>query len=85
MNRVVPDADVAVETRALLERATRGSSYSKAEGKRAFYLQSDLDTADAYALATEVMTATSQSKDGQESITSFVEKRHPNYGDRRSS
>ena len=85
VNRVVPDADVAVETRALLKRATRGSGYSKAEGKRAFYLQADLDTADAYALATEVMSTTSQSKDGQESITSFVEKRHPNYGDRRSS
>ena len=41
VNRVVPDADVASETRALLERATRGSTYSKAEGKQAFYAQAD--------------------------------------------
>ncbi len=85
VNRVVPDADVAFETRALLQRATRGSSYSKAEGKQAFYRQVDLDVAGAYDLATEVMATTSQSKDGQESICSFVEKRRPDYVGRRSS
>jgi len=79
VNRVVPDADVAFETRALLKRATRGSSYSKAEGKQAFYRQADLDTTDAYALATEVMATTSQSMDGQESISAFVEKRPASY------
>ncbi len=77
VNRVVPDADVAAETRALLERATRGSTYSKAEGKQAFYAQADLDTAGAYAYATEVMAATSQSTDGQETMRAFVEKRRP--------
>lgn len=79
VNRVVPDADVGVETLALLERATRGSCSSKAEGKRAFYRQADLDTAGAYTVATETMAATSQSDDGQESIRSFVEKRAPDF------
>ena len=77
VNRVVPDADVAAETRALLERATRGSTRSKAEGKQAFYAQADLDTAGAYAYATEVMAATSQSADGRETMRAFVEKRRP--------
>lgn len=85
VNRVVPDSDVASETRVLLERATRGSRYSKAEGKRTFYQQADLDIADAYALATDVMATTSQSDDGQESICSFVEKRPPNFVGRGSS
>jgi enoyl-CoA hydratase/carnithine racemase len=85
VNRVVPDPDVAFETRALLQRATRGSSYSKAEGKQAFYRQADLDMAGAYAIATEVMATTSQSKDGQESICSFVEKRRPDYVGRKRS
>ena len=85
VNRVVPDPDVAFETRALLQRATRGSSYSKAEGKQAYYRQADLDIAAAYALATEVMATTSQSIDGQESISSFVEKRRPDYVGRRRS
>ena len=79
VNRVVPDADVAAETRALLERATRGSTYSKAKGKQAFYAQADLGTAGAYEYATEVMAATSQSADGQETMRSFVEKRRPNF------
>ena len=77
VNRVVPDADVATETRALLERATRGSTSSKALGKRAFYAQADLDTAGAYVYATEVMAETSQSADGQETMRAFVEKRRP--------
>jgi enoyl-CoA hydratase/carnithine racemase len=79
VNRVVPDPDVAPETRALLENATRGSIHAKAKGKQAFYRQVDLDVAAAYALATDEMATTSQSKDGQESINSFVEKRRPNF------
>ena len=79
VNRVVPDANVAAETRKLLERATRGSAESKAKGKQAFYAQADLDTAGAYAYATEVMASTSQSVDGQETMRAFVEKRRPNF------
>ena len=80
INRVVPDSDVVAETRALLERATRGSRYSKGKGTQALYRHMDLDTAGAYDLATDVMAETSQSMDGQEAITSFVEKRRPEFG-----
>ena len=76
---MVPDAEVAAETRELLDRATRGSALSKARGKRAFYAQADLDTAGAYAYATEVMAETSQTTDGQETMRAFVEKRRPNF------
>ena len=79
VNRVVPDEDVARETRALLARATRGSTYSKAMGKQAFYSQVDLDLPGAYASATNVMAETSQSADGQEAIRSFMEKRRPKF------
>ena len=79
VNRVVPDSDVALETRKLLQRATRGSSYAKAKGKQAFYRQVDLDLPGAYALATDEMATSSQSKDGQERISAFVEKRPPKY------
>ena len=85
VNRVAPDADVAAETRALLERATRGSTWSKAQGKQAFYVQADLDTAGAYAYATEVMAATSQSADGQETMRAFVEKRRPVFVGRETA
>lgn len=85
VNRVVPDEDVAGETRALLGRATRGSSQSKADGKVAFYRQADLDTAEAYAFASDVMAVTSQSVDAKENMSAFVEKRKPNFVGRSGS
>lgn len=79
LNRVVPDADVAKETRALLARATRGSARSKALGKQAFHRQVDLDLANAYAFATEVMASASQTPDAQENLRAFLEKRPPRF------
>jgi enoyl-CoA hydratase/carnithine racemase len=60
VNRVVPEVEVARETRALLARATRGSARSKGQGKQAFYRQIELDAPAAYAYATEVLAAASQ-------------------------
>lgn len=84
VNHVVADESLAVESLALLQRATRGSRVSKGEGKRAFYRQADLDVAGAYELASDVMAMTSQSRDGQENISAFVEKRAAKYDDRSS-
>jgi enoyl-CoA hydratase/carnithine racemase len=77
VNRVVPDAEVEGETRALLAAATRGSALSKALGKQAFYRQIDLDTPAAYAYASEVMAAASQTEDAREGMSAFREKRKP--------
>ncbi len=84
VNRVVADDELAVESLALLQSATRGSRASKAEGKKAFYRQAELDVAGAYELASDVMAMTSQSRDGRENITAFVEKRRAEYDDRSS-
>lgn len=81
INRAVPDEELQTEARGLLERATRGSRTSKAEGKRAFYRQADLGVADAYEIATDVMAVTSQSPSGRENMAAFVEKRNPVYDD----
>lgn len=80
VNRVVAPELVAAETRELLERATRGSAGSKAIGKDAFYRQIDLDLATAYAYASEVMAAASQTADAKESMAAFLEKRRARYG-----
>ena len=81
VNRVVADGEVAKATRELLARATRGSRYSKAMGKRAFYQQIDLDVSAAYTFATDVMADTSQSPSAQEGMTAFREKRRPQFED----
>jgi len=79
VNRVVLDADVPAATRELLARAIRGSADSKALGKQAFYRQAELDTAGAYAHASEVMAAASQTPHAQEGLRAFLEKRKPRF------
>lgn len=82
VNRVVRDPSVAVETRELLRRATRGSALSKGIGKRAYYEQIDLDAPAAYAYASGVMASASQAEDAKEGVRAFLEKRPPRFSDR---
>ena len=79
VNRAVPDADLDDAVADLMRRATRGSAFSKAQGKRAFYAQVDMDQPKAYAYAMEVMAAGVVTPDGQEGINSFLEKRRPDF------
>jgi len=79
VNRVVADGDVARETRELLRRATRGSAGAKALGKQSFYRQVDQELPTAYAYASEVMAAASQTDDARENLRAFLEKRPPKF------
>ena len=79
INHAVPDAELDDAVADLMRRATRGSAMSKAQGKRAFYAQVDLDQPKAYAYAMEVMAAGVVTPDGQEGINSFLEKRRPSF------
>lgn len=79
INQAVPDADLDRAVGDLLARATRGSFQSKGLGKQAFYAQVDLDQAKAYALAVEVMAASSQTPDAQEGFAAFLERRPPKF------
>ena len=79
VNRVVPGERLRHESVELLERAVRGSQLSKALGKQTFYNQIDLDLPKAYAHATEVMAASSQTADAQEGMAAFVEKRRGEF------
>lgn len=82
VNRVVPHDDLESATRELMRRATRGSAYSKAQGKRTFYSQVELSQGEAYRHAGAVMAAGVTSVDGQEGIASFMEKRRPTWSNR---
>lgn len=79
VNRVVPADRLQAETEKLALAASRGSRASKAGGKQAFYAQIDLDQADAYTYASEVMSKGAVAPDGREAIASFFEKRKPVY------
>lgn len=82
VNRVVPAELLDSATLDLLQRATRGSAFSKGVGKQGFYAQVDLDQPKAYAYAVELMAAASQSEDAQEGMRSFLEKRPPRWSNR---
>ena len=82
INKAVPDDELDDAVAALLDRATRGSAYAKAVGKRAFYAQIDMEQSKAYDYAIEVMAAGAVTPDGQEGIASFLEKRKPKFTQR---
>lgn len=75
INRVVPAAALASETRKLADRIADASSLVIGIGKQAYYTQIDLDQSKAYAYAKEVMTMNSLAADAQEGISAFLEKR----------
>jgi enoyl-CoA hydratase/carnithine racemase len=75
VNRVVPAAELAAETRQLACRIAEASSFVVGLGKQAYYTQIDLDQPKAYAYAKEVMTMNSLAQDAQEGISAFLEKR----------
>src|SRR5579871_3552137 len=77
VNRVVPDAELATATQALARHIADKSSLTVAIGKEAFYRQAEMDLADAYAYAAEVMTRNMLARDAAEGIDAFLDKRAP--------
>jgi enoyl-CoA hydratase/carnithine racemase len=75
VNRVVPPASLAPETRKLASQIAGASSFTVALGKQAYYRQIDLDQPAAYAYAKEVMSQNALAEDAQEGITAFLGKR----------
>jgi enoyl-CoA hydratase/carnithine racemase len=77
INRAVPAAALAAETRKLAAKVAEASSLVVALGKQAFYTQIDLDQPKAYAYAKEVMSMNALAADAQEGMTAFLGKRSP--------
>lgn len=82
INRVVPDDELDSAVDDLITRATRGSALSKALGKRAFYVQVDLDQPKAYSHAMSVMAGAAVTDDAQEGISAFLAKRPATFVER---
>jgi enoyl-CoA hydratase/carnithine racemase len=82
INRVVADGlerDAALE---LARKVARKSAYTVKLGKAAFYRQAEMNLADAYRYAAEVMTKNMMACDAEEGIGAFIEKRDPKWKDR---
>lgn len=75
VNRVVPPAELASETRRLACQIAEASSFTISLGKQAYYAQIELDQPRAYAYAKEVMSMNAMAYDAQEGIAAFLEKR----------
>ncbi len=77
INRAVPQADLKSTVEQLARQIAGKSAHTLAIGKKAFYVQADLDPAAAYAYASEVMVRNMASLDAAEGIDAFLGKREP--------
>lgn len=81
VNQLVPAAELADASMALAQKIATKSSHTLATGKRAFYQQKEMDLADAYIYAAEVMVKNMLARDAEEGIAAFIEKRPPDWRD----
>jgi len=82
VNRVVPAESLDTEVNELAQQIIQKSAFIVSIGKEAFYRQTELGLADAYAYASEVMTRNMLTRDAEEGIDAFLEKRPPSWEDR---
>jgi enoyl-CoA hydratase/carnithine racemase len=79
VNLVVPADELDSAVAALVEKIARSSPLTVGIGKEAFYRQVDLDEHGAYELTRRVMTTNAETRDAQEGIAAFLEKRPPEW------
>jgi enoyl-CoA hydratase/carnithine racemase len=82
VNRVVAAGTEREAAIALAQKVALKSSYTVKLGKTAFYRQAEMNLADAYRYAAEVMTENMMARDAEEGIGAFIEKREPKWQDR---
>ena len=82
VNRVVPPGEETHEALKLGRQIAGKSAVTVRLGKEAFYRQSDMNLADAYRFASQVMVENMLQNDAAEGISAFLEKRPPKWEDR---
>jgi enoyl-CoA hydratase/carnithine racemase len=81
VNRVVPMGSELEAALALAKVVASKSRATVKTGKAAFYRQAEMGLAEAYAYAAEVMTDNMMTRDANEGICAFIEKRRPDWED----
>ena len=79
INRAVAPERLEAEVAAMAALIAGKSSYTVKLGKEAFYRQLEMGLDDAYAYATEVMTANMLAQDAAEGIDAFLTRRPPRW------
>jgi enoyl-CoA hydratase/carnithine racemase len=78
-NKVVPDADLADETEAWVERFAHKSRAVMKLGKEAFYRGQDMEFEKAIRMVGDVVAIVAGLDDAKEGIGAFLEKRDPEW------
>ena len=81
VNKVVPHGSELEAAFALAHLVASKSRATVKIGKQAFYRQADMSLAEAYAYAAEVMTENMMTRDANEGICAFIDKRDPRWED----
>src|SRR5436309_12828043 len=82
VNRVVPAGCEREAALALARQIASKSALTVKIGKEAFYRQLEMNLADAYAYASDVMVENMLARDAEEGIGAFIDKRTPSWEDR---
>jgi enoyl-CoA hydratase/carnithine racemase len=82
VNRVVSPGAAREEAIKLARKIAAKSAAAVKFGKEAFYRQLEMNVADAYRYAAEVMVENMLAADAKEGISAFIEKRPPEWEDR---
>ena len=77
INRAVPAEDLDAAVQYYVDAIRSKSPVAVRVGKEMFYKQLEMDMADAYAYASEVMACNMMAEDAGEGIDAFIEKRPP--------
>ena len=79
INDHVPSENLSTEVMGLASKIASKSMQTVKIGKSAFYKQAELSLSDAYKYTSEIMAENTMNKDAKEGISSFLEKRKPNW------
>jgi enoyl-CoA hydratase/carnithine racemase len=79
VNKVVPAADLEMETRRWAAVLTAKSPIAVQNAKSAFYAAADLNYDKAFAYMNEAFARLCSSEDAKEGVTAFLQKRKPQW------
>ena len=82
INRVVIPGKEREEALAFARKIAGKSSHIVKMGKEGFYRQAEMGLADAYRYVSEIMVENLMTRDAEEGLNAFIEKREPKWEDR---